>query len=105
MERGGEDQVQDADLDRVLAFARGPDRAQWPRRAVCAHRGQCGDAAGAVSDVVPAGAEHNIINISATQELKLYTIYSPPHHKDSIIRATKAEAEANEEDFDGVTTE
>lgn len=55
--------------------------------------------------VVPSGAQHNVINVSATAELKLYTIYSPAHHKDSIVRATKAEAEATEEEFDGVTTE
>lgn len=55
--------------------------------------------------VVPSGAEHNIINISKTEMLKLYTIYSPAHHKDQIVRHTKAEAEANEADFDGVTTE
>jgi mannose-6-phosphate isomerase-like protein (cupin superfamily) len=55
--------------------------------------------------VVPAGAEHNVINISETEELKLYTIYSPPHHKDGILRQTKEEAEANEAPFDGVTTE
>jgi len=55
--------------------------------------------------IVPAGAEHNIINTSETKDLKLYTIYSPAHHKDGIMRATKEEAEANEEDFDGVTTE
>lgn len=55
--------------------------------------------------IVPAGAEHNIVNTSDTEELKMYTIYSPAHHKDGIIRATKDEAEANEADFDGVTTE
>lgn len=55
--------------------------------------------------IVPAGAEHNVINTSSTKELKLYTIYSPPHHKDGIVRKTKAEAEANEEDFDGETSE
>lgn len=55
--------------------------------------------------VVPAGAEHNIINTSSTQELKLYTLYSPAHHKDAIVRITKAEAESNDEEFDGVTTE
>jgi len=55
--------------------------------------------------VVPAGAEHNVINTSDSEELKLYTIYSPAHHKDQIVRATKEEAEANEEDFDGQTTE
>jgi len=55
--------------------------------------------------VIPAGSEHNIINISEIEELKMYTIYSPPHHKDGIVRRTKTEAEANEEDFDDVTTE
>jgi len=55
--------------------------------------------------VVPAGAEHNIINTSATQDLKLYTIYSPPHHKDGVVRFTKEEAEADSPEFDGVTTE
>jgi mannose-6-phosphate isomerase-like protein (cupin superfamily) len=55
--------------------------------------------------VVPAGAQHNIINVSTDQDLKLYTIYSPAHHKDGIVRATRDEAMANEEDFDGKTTE
>ena len=55
--------------------------------------------------VVPAGAKHNIINVSDSKELKLYTIYSPPHHKDGIVRETKKEAEANESEFDGKTTE
>ena len=55
--------------------------------------------------VVPAGAEHNIINVSTSEYLKLYTIYSPAHHQDGIVRHTKAEAEANEADFDGRTTE
>jgi mannose-6-phosphate isomerase-like protein (cupin superfamily) len=55
--------------------------------------------------IVPAGAKHNVVNTSSTEELKLYTIYSPPHHKDQIIRKTKEEAETNEEDFDGRTTE
>lgn len=55
--------------------------------------------------VVPAGAEHNVINVSETEALKMYTIYSPAHHKDGIVRATKAEAMSNEEEFDGITTE
>ncbi|MBI3888487.1 cupin domain-containing protein [Candidatus Nomurabacteria bacterium] len=55
--------------------------------------------------VVPAGAEHNIINTSGTDDLKLYTIYSPAHHKDGIVRATKEEAEKDGPEFDGVTTE
>jgi len=55
--------------------------------------------------IVPAGVEHNIINTSGTEDLKLYTIYSPAHHKDGIVRATKAEAEADGPEFDRVTTE
>ncbi|MCX6718243.1 MAG: cupin domain-containing protein [Candidatus Staskawiczbacteria bacterium] len=55
--------------------------------------------------VVPCGAQHNVVNVSATDELKLYTIYSPAHHKDGVVRATKAEAEADGPEFDGTTTE
>lgn len=55
--------------------------------------------------VVPAGAQHNVINTSATKPLKFYTIYSPAHHQDGVVRATKAEAEANGPEFDGKTTE
>ena len=55
--------------------------------------------------IVPAGAQHNVLNVSETEDLKLYTIYSPAHHKDGIVRATKAEAEADGPEFDGVTTE
>jgi len=55
--------------------------------------------------IVPAGAEHNVVNTSQTEGLKLYTIYSPAHHKDGVIRTTKEEAEINSPEFDGVTTE
>ena len=55
--------------------------------------------------VVPAGAKHNVINTSSTEDLKLYTIYSPAHHKDGIVHSTKAQAEADSEHFDGQTTE
>ncbi|MEK7217779.1 MAG: cupin domain-containing protein [Patescibacteria group bacterium] len=56
--------------------------------------------------VVPAGAKHNIINTSSDVPLKLYTVYSPPNHRDGIIHQTKAEAIADEaEHFDGRTSE
>ena len=58
-----------------------------------------------VAIVVPAGSQHNVINTSDSDELKLYTIYSPAHHKDGIVRVTKEEAEANAAEFDGGTTE
>lgn len=52
--------------------------------------------------VIPAGVRHNILN-SGEAVLKLYTIYSPPEHKDGVVHKTKAEA--GEEHFDGHTTE
>lgn len=55
--------------------------------------------------VVPAGAQHNVMNTSSTEKLHLYTIYSPPHHKDGIVRATKEEAATQEAPFDGNPTE
>jgi mannose-6-phosphate isomerase-like protein (cupin superfamily) len=55
--------------------------------------------------IVPSGAQHNIINTSATQTLQLYTIYAPPHHKDGVVRATREEAETDGPEFDGQTTE
>jgi len=58
-----------------------------------------------VAVVVPAGAQHNIINTSETEEMRLYTIYSPAHHKDGVVRQTKAEAEADSPEFDGRITE
>lgn len=55
--------------------------------------------------IVPAGAMHNVVNTSSTEDLKLYTLYSPAHHKDGIVRATKEEAEKDGPEFDGITTE
>lgn len=53
--------------------------------------------------IVPSGSKHNVI--ASGDGLKLYTLYSPAHHKDGIIRTTKNEAESHEAEFDGVTTE
>ena len=55
--------------------------------------------------IVPAGARHNVINTSASAGLRFYTIYSPPDHKDRIVHRTRADAMANDKEFDGRTTE
>lgn len=47
--------------------------------------------------IVPAGTIHNVVNRSKTDDLKLYTLYSPPNHPDGTLHATKAEADAAEE--------
>jgi mannose-6-phosphate isomerase-like protein (cupin superfamily) len=54
--------------------------------------------------IVPAGARHNVTNTGA-DVLTLYTIYGPPEHRDGAVHKTKAEAEADDEHFDGTTTE
>lgn len=48
--------------------------------------------------VIPAGTEHNIINTSSEKKMKLYTVYSPAHHKNKTIHKTKLEAQADTED-------
>lgn len=54
--------------------------------------------------IVPAGAHHNIIN-TGSGPLKLYTLYSPPNHRDGVVHHTRKDAEADNEHFDGKTTE
>jgi mannose-6-phosphate isomerase-like protein (cupin superfamily) len=56
--------------------------------------------------IVPAGTRHNIINSSDTENLQLYTLYCPPHHRDQVVHETKEQALADEEEhFAGETTE
>lgn len=86
-----------AENDQFFRFEEGEGKC-----IIDGHEYKVGDG---IAIIVPAGAKHNVINTSASEELKMYTIYSPPHHKDGIVRKTKKEAEANEQDFDGQTTE
>ncbi len=67
------------------------------------HTYDVGDGSGIV---VPAGARHNVRNTGSVP-MKLYTLYGPPEHKDAVVQATKAEAEArhHDEEWDGKTTE
>jgi len=54
--------------------------------------------------IVPQGARHNVKN-TGSEPLRMYTIYGPPEHLDGLVKATKAEAEAAHEEWDGKTTE
>jgi mannose-6-phosphate isomerase-like protein (cupin superfamily) len=54
--------------------------------------------------LVPAGARHNLVN-TGSAPLKLYTLYSPPNHRDGVVHHTREDAEADDEKFDGTTTE
>ena len=85
------------DNDQFFRFERGQGK--------CVIDGKEYEVSDGFAVVVPAGAEHNVVNVSDQEDLKLYTIYSPAHHKDGIVRQTKEEAASQEAEFDGVTTE
>ncbi|MFA4846347.1 MAG: cupin domain-containing protein [Patescibacteria group bacterium] len=56
--------------------------------------------------VIPAGTKHNVINTSKSSDMKLYTIYSPPEHRDGVVHGSKADAlQDTSDEFDGKTTE
>ena len=54
--------------------------------------------------IVPAGANHNIVNTGIVP-LKLYTLYAPPNHRDGVVHHTRADAEKDNEQYDGKSTE
>ncbi len=56
------------------------------------------------SIIVPSGSKHNVKN-DGKEDLKLYSLYSPPHHAEGTVHETKAEALKDDEHFDGETTE
>ena len=76
-------------VDQFFRIEQG--RAEFVFNGTEEHKVGNGDAV-----VVPAGTYHNVINLSATRPLKLYTIYTPPQHPDGTVHKTKAEAEAAE---------
>jgi mannose-6-phosphate isomerase-like protein (cupin superfamily) len=55
--------------------------------------------------IIPAGVRHNITNTSTSDALRLYSLYTPPHHKDATVHTTKADALTDKEHFDGETTD
>ena len=59
---------------------------------------------GGFAVLVPAGTNHNIIN-TGSAPMKLYTLYAPPNHRDGVVHHTRAKAEADDEHFDGNTSE
>ena len=85
------------DGDQFFRFERGTGRAVIDGNA---YEIRDGDAL-----IVPAGAKHNIINTSSSEQLKLYTLYCPPHHRDGVVHPTKKDAEGDSEHFEGKTTE
>ncbi|MEO6077901.1 MAG: cupin domain-containing protein [Candidatus Andersenbacteria bacterium] len=85
------------DVDQFLRIEKGSGRAVLD--------GVTTSIADGSAVIVPAGVNHNIINDSDTEPMKLYTLYCPPHHRDGVVHVTKADAENDTEHFDGVTSE
>ena len=77
-----------SDIDQFFRFEAGEGRVIIDENE---YQVKDGDAV-----IVPAGANHNIINSSSTEDLKLYTLYSPPNHPEGTIHVTKAEADEAE---------
>ena len=80
-------------LDQFLRLERGRARVEF---------GQTEDAVDETHEVeddwatiVPAGLWHNVVNIGS-DDVKLYSLYSPPEHPDGTIHRTKADADASE---------
>ena len=90
---------------KVVLAARSQDRLAVLEREMPGSYGVTHQISDGFAIVVPAGTRHNIVNTSATDAMKLYTLYSPPDHKDGIVHVTKADAMANDLPFDGKTTE
>ena len=76
------------DLDQFIRFEAGEGSVIMD--------GQSFSVGDGVAVVIPSGTKHNVINVSKTKELKLYSLYSPPEHKDGTIHKTKKEAVADE---------
>jgi mannose-6-phosphate isomerase-like protein (cupin superfamily) len=74
-----------SDIDQFIRVETGQGKAVL--------NGEEHDLADGSAVVIPAGVEHNIVNTSETETLKLYSIYTPPEHADKTIHRTKAEAD------------
>ncbi len=96
IERGSEIGEEVHDLDQYICIESGRAKAIMDDSE---HQVEGGHAI-----VIPAGLRHNIKNIGK-EPLKLYTIYSPPEHKDKVIHMTREDAIGDEDHFDGITTE
>jgi mannose-6-phosphate isomerase-like protein (cupin superfamily) len=81
------------DLDQFLRLEQGSGRVEFGKTEDAV------DETHEVSDdwaiIVPAGVWHNVVN-TGDEDLKLYSLYSPPEHPDGTIHVTKAEADAAE---------
>lgn len=85
------------DNDQFFRFEHGEGKVMINETEYLVHDGD--------AVIIPSGSNHNVINTSSTEPLNMYTLYSPAHHKDGVMHVTHEAADADHEEFDGVTTE
>ena len=81
------------DIDQFLRIEQGTGRVEFG-----AEEGQVDETHEVEDDwaiVVPAGVWHNVVD-TGEDDLKLYSIYSPPEHPEGTVHKTKAESDAAE---------
>jgi mannose-6-phosphate isomerase-like protein (cupin superfamily) len=83
------------DLDQFIRFEKG--------RGMVIMDGVKQGVRGDDAVVIPQGTRHNVVNTGKNKPLKLYTVYSPPEHRDGTVHHKKSDE--REEHFDGKTTE
>ena len=81
------------DRDQFLRIEQGQARVEFGRSKDTMDERH--EVSGDWAVIVPAGVWHNVIN-TGDQDLKLYSLYSPPEHPPETVHRTKAEAEAAE---------
>jgi mannose-6-phosphate isomerase-like protein (cupin superfamily) len=80
-------------LDQFLRLEQGRARVEFGRSEESVEESH--DVAADWAFIVPAGVWHNVVN-TGDQEVKLYSLYSPPEHPDGAIHRTKRDAEEAE---------
>jgi mannose-6-phosphate isomerase-like protein (cupin superfamily) len=80
------------DRDQFLRIEQGSARVEFGRTDALE---EAHEASADWAVIIPAGVWHNIIN-TGDEELKLYSLYSPPEHPPETVHRTKAEAQAAE---------
>ena len=81
------------DRDQFLRFEQGQARVELGRTEDAVD--ETHEVADDWAVIIPAGTWHNVVN-TGTDDLKLYSLYSPPEHPPETVHATKADAEAAE---------
>jgi mannose-6-phosphate isomerase-like protein (cupin superfamily) len=81
-------------LDQFLRLEQGTVRVELGRTEVSPD--ETHEAGDGWAFIVPAGVWHNVVNIGQ-DDVKLYSLYSPPEHPDGTVHHTKAEADAAEQ--------